>query len=184
MTERELILGCKANDEKCQELLVRKFSDRLMSVSYRYALDWPEAQDNLQEAYIIIFTEIKKFKFDQGSFEGWMKRIVARTAMRKFKLKRTKNEIHYSENIPDMVVMPDVYDKIAVEEIFKLVNELPDGFREIFNLYVVESFSFDEISQLLNITQSSVRSRLSRARKSLLKKVKLLKQNEDSQLGS
>jgi len=178
---RELILGCQANDEYYQELLVKKFSDSLLSVSYRYSLDWPEAQDNLQEAYITIFYEIHKFKLDQGSFEGWLKRIVARTAMKKFKLKRTKNEIHFADNVPDMVVLPDVYDKMAVDEIFKLVNELPDGFREIFNLYVVESFSFQEISDMLNITPSSVRSRLSRARKSLLQKVHLLTLNEDGQ---
>ncbi len=170
MTERDIILGCKAKDPKSQEALVKQYSEALLSVSFRYSKDIHEAKDHLQDAFIIIFNEIHGFKMDCGSFEGWMKRIVARSAIKKYKRKRTFFEFSMSDNINELSLKAKAYDKMKVEEVMQLIRSLPEGFRDVLNLYVLEGYSFKEIASLLNITDSSVRSRLSRARKTLIKR--------------
>ncbi len=170
MEERDIILGCKKKDKDCQELLVKRYSDVLLSVSYRYSRDLQEAKDYVQDAFIIIFSEIKDFRLDEGSFEGWMKRIVARAAIKKYKRKRTFSELSMNDHTKDVSIQARAYDRLKVDEVLELIRNLPEGFREVLNLHVLEGYSFSEISHMLNISESSVRSRLSRARKSLLKK--------------
>ncbi len=182
MNERDIILGCKANDKKCQEALVKQYSDSLLSVSYRYSKDIHEAKDHLQDAFIIIFKEIKGFRMDSGSFEGWMKRIVARSAVKKYKRKRTFYEFSMSENVRELSSKAKAYDKLKVDEVLLLIKSLPDGFREVLNLHVLEGYSFQEISNLLNITDSSVRSRLSRARKTLIKRFEIMNKFDTNKL--
>jgi len=182
MKEIDIITGCKKNDRKSQEALVKQYSDTLLSVSYRYSKDIHEAKDHLQDAFIIIFNEIKNFEVNGGSFEGWMKRIVARSAIKKYKRKRSSHEFSMSDNIKELNTQARAIDKIRVEEVLKLIRSLPEGFREVLNLHVLEGYSFQEISRLLNITDSSVRSRLSRARKVLIKRFEKIDQHNTNKI--
>jgi RNA polymerase sigma factor (sigma-70 family) len=145
-----------------QELVVR-YSARLMTVSRRYCRDLAMAEDNLQDSLINILRHIINYE-ERGSFESWMTRIVINTALKSFKKSSFKNEVMDLEQVPITPIDPEVYSKMGAEELMALINKLPHGFREVFNLYSIEGYSHKEITALLGITESTSRSQLTRAR--------------------
>ena len=144
-----------------------------MTICRRYAGDQHEAEDMLQEAFISIFSHINQFKF-AGSFEGWLKRITVNTAIKILKKGNIKiigiNNDQHELTSPDFNILSD----LNTEDLLKLVNQLPDGYRIIFNLYVVEGYSHDEIAAMLKIKTATSRSQLSKARAILKDKIILL----------
>ena len=174
LSEKQLIRGCQKGDKKCQYELVERYSATLMAICRRYAKDDPSAKDVLQEALIRIFSNIGKYQMT-GSFEGWMKKITVRCALTwldksYFQKEKALMDFHINESI-----QPDVYDYLGVEEIQKSIDELPLGFRTVFNLNVIEGFSHKEIGEILQITESASRSQLTRARRLLQEKINLKK---------
>ena len=142
----------------------------LLTVCRRYARDEAMAKDVLQETLIRIFQNIGKYK-PTGSFEGWMRRIAVRRSLQWLEKSHFKHEIH-AEIMPDEeTTVPEIYLKMGAEDILKLLNELPTGFRTVFNLFVVEGYNHKEIGELLNITENTSRSQLTRARKAMQKKL-------------
>lgn len=144
-----------------------------MSVCYRYASDVPGAEDMLQEAFIKIFSHIDQFKFE-GSFEGWMRRIVVNTALKTLQKKKMNFYEPGEQYETHQQTYPFVYAHLNAEELMKLINALPDGYRIVFNLNVVEGYSHDEIAELLNIKASTSRSQLVKARRMLQEQIKEL----------
>ncbi|MDR6342856.1 RNA polymerase sigma-70 factor (ECF subfamily) [Filimonas zeae] len=138
----------------------------MMSVCLRYAADASEAEDILQEGFIRIFSYIHQFKFE-GSFEGWLRRIVVNSALKQLQKKKIsfKEISDHQESSPRMD--PYVYSNLGEEELLKLINALPEGYRVVFNLSVIEGYSHEEIAQLLNVQPSTSRSQLVKARKML-----------------
>lgn len=165
-SEAEIIKGCQREDARFQRELVMRYSGMLMTVARRYARDEGSAEDILQEAYVRIFKNIRKYK-PSGTFEGWMRRIVINEALRILDRKYFKCEHAGLEDIPPLSLAPEVYNHLGTEELMKLIRKLPDGFREIFNLAVIEGYSHEEIGDMLNITASTSRSQLTRAKKKL-----------------
>lgn len=144
-----------------------------MTICRRYAKDYHEAEDMLQDAFISIFSHINQFK-SAGSFEGWLKRITVNTAIRilqkrKVRIVEISNDQHEMESL-DFNVLSD----LSTEDILKLINQLPDGYRMIFNLYVIEGYTHDEIARMLKIKTATSRSQLSKARGILKDKIILL----------
>ena len=173
LNERDLIHGCIRKDTNAQHTLFGKYAGILMTICRRYAGDQHEAEDMLQEAFISIFSHINQFKF-AGSFEGWLKRITVNTAIKI--LQKRKVRIIGISNEQVEVVSPDfnILSDLNTGDLLKLINQLPDGYRMIFNLYAIEGYSHDEIATMLKIKTATSRSQLSKARAILKDKIILL----------
>ena len=177
MEIEKIILGCKAGDEKSQRELVNRYSGLLFTVCRRYAKDFNDAKDILQDGFIEIFNSITKFDPAKGGLESWMKKIVARTAIRRYRRMYMVKET-YDNNIDTKGQYESgIIDRMELEYLLEVITSLPYKYRQIFNLYVFEEYSHKEISEMLGINESSSRSRLSRARQMLLEKLRKLYPN-------
>ncbi len=172
LTDEELIRGCIREEATCQKELFNRYASRMLGVCQRYARNAADAEDILQDAFIKIFNKIAQFKFE-GSFEGWIRRIMVNTALKKYSLRRYEKEVvGYEINENNQSSIDEVaYGHISQKEILDLINCLPDGYRLIFNLYVIEGFPHEEIAQMLNIQASTSRSQLVKARNMLQKQI-------------
>lgn len=166
----DLMEGCKAGDRKTQELLYKHTSAKLFALCLRYARDRMEAEDSLQMGYIKIFQKIKEYR-GEGSFEGWIRRIMVNTAIESYR----KNLKHLSlVQIEDAYEQPATgfdYSKLGMQDLLQLVQQLADGYRLVFNMYIIEGYSHKEIAQTLGISESASKSQLSRARAILKEKI-------------
>ncbi len=166
MTEHELIKGCIRQESTCQRLLFEKHGGKMMGVCMRYAQDSMEAEDMLQDGFIKVFQYINQFKFE-GSFEGWIRRIIVNTAIRHLERKKMvfkEIDDHSPENPK---VDPQAFMHLGEEDLLKLISRLPEGYRMVFNLSVIEGYSHEEIAVMLNIQAGTSRSQLVKARKML-----------------
>lgn len=170
MTESKLIYGCKALDPSCQRELVRVYSGMLYTVARRYCGDGALAQDALQEGLIRILTKIDSWKDMKGSFEGWMRRIVANESLRILE-KETRQTIVDIDDLEIEAVHPGGLDRLSEEELIYYIQCLPIGYREVFNMYIIDGFDHNEIGHALHIKPSSSRSRLTRAKELLRNKI-------------
>ncbi len=166
MQEYELIKGCLKGHEPSQKALFERYAGRMMTVCRRYSIDEMEAQDMLQDGFIRAFDKLSQFKFE-GSFEGWLRRVIVNTAIRYCQRRKTTYDETHFEKADKPDAEPSVYSGLTEEEILKLIARLPQGYRMVFNLYVIEGYSHDEIAQLLNIEAGTSRSQLVKARKML-----------------
>ena len=169
MSIEELINGCKKNDIKAQEQLYRHFAPKLFSVSLKYSRNYTEAQDNLQDGFLLIFEKINQFAF-KGSFEGWIKKVMVNFILQQYRKENFLNLVH--ENIPeeiDVVVEKDT--EIQTEFLIKIIQELPDRYRLVFNLYIIDGYSHQEIADMLSINIGTSKSNLSRAKVILKEKI-------------
>ncbi|WP_245820765.1 RNA polymerase sigma factor [Saccharicrinis aurantiacus] len=166
-----IIKQCRKNKPAAQKELYQLFSPRLFGVCLQYCKDRTEAEDNLQEGFIKIFSNIKQFNF-QGSFEGWMRRIMVNTIIASF---RKKNPVYFTDNIEDFerdYIEEQVEEsKVKLPELLKLIEELPPKYKLVFNLYALEGYTHSEISEILSISEGTSKSNLSRARKLLKDKL-------------
>ncbi len=182
MQIEQIILGCKSNDENSQKELVIRFSALLFTVCRRYARDYNDAKDILQDAFIEIFNSIHGYDPAKGGLENWMKQIVARTAIRRYRKMYMVRETYDKDVSYSNGYESNVIDKMELEDLIDLINTLPFKYKQIFNLYVFEEYSHSEIGKMLGLSESSSRSRLSRARKILIEK--LSKLNPDFKLSN
>ena len=169
MTDTELIKGCIRGDGFCQRALFNRYASALLGVSQRYARNKEDAEDILQDSFIKIFNKITQFKYE-GSFEGWMRRVVVNTALKKYSASRYDKELlvdELFENINAIQLEAPGYNHLTEKDLLALVNNLPDGYRLVFNLYVIEGYQHDEIATMLGIKASTSRSQLVKARQML-----------------
>ena len=172
MSLEQLIEQCKKNDAKAQSQLYKLYASKLFSLCLKYSRNSAEAQDNLQDAFVTIFTKITQFK-SEGSFEGWMKRIVINKAIDKYKSESFINVIVNEENLQENDTHIKEF-KIPLDKILKLIQELPSRYRLIFNLYELDHFSHKEISKMLSISEGTSKSNLHRAKLILKEKIRTL----------
>jgi RNA polymerase sigma factor (sigma-70 family) len=157
-------------------LLFETYAGRLLTICRRYTADNSEAEDVLQEALVKIFNNLNQFRFE-CPLEGWMRRIVVNTAIRACKKKKLHfREIH--ENVLDSLHSfdPSIYGELGEEDILKIICLLPDGYKLVFNLYVIDGYNHEEIAAMLGIREGTSRSQLAKARR-LLQKL-LLERNK------
>ena len=172
MSEEEIIKGCIKQKEKHQRALYDRYAGKMLMVCLRYAKSHEEAEDILQEGFIAIFENIRKFRFE-GSFEGWMRRIMVNTALKAYHKYRFHNE---QVELPDYDTHfedPNAVWLLSTKELLHMISQLPDGYRIVFNMYAIEGFSHKEIAQKLDITESTSRSQLLKARKMLQRQINL-----------
>lgn len=177
MTLEELILNCKKNDLKAQEELYKKFSGILFSVCLKYSRNYHEAEDNLQDAFITILKSIGQFK-GKGSFEGWMKRITVNTVLQKYRKQRVYN-LSNEEQIEEEVEIEIEETNIPLDYLLKIVQELPDRYRLVFTMYVLDGCPHKEISEEMEISVGTSKSNLARARKILQTKIENYNREND-----
>ncbi len=170
MSEEELINGCIQEDRASQYALYKTYAGKMLAVCHRYARTDLEAEDILQEGFIKVFDNISKFR-GNGSFEGWIRRIMVNTALKMYRKSSFKNETIGIAEDYDMPEDATVLEKISQGELMKMVQGLPEGYRIVFNLYAIEGFSHAEIAETLGVNEGTSRSQLAKARKWLQKKV-------------
>lgn len=175
--DKELIDRCLERDPKAQESLYKRFAPRMYGVCLRYSRNTLEADDILQEAFIKIFKFLKDYRY-QGSLEGWVRRIVINTAINYYKSKIHEwGEVNIERAGHEEDLKTSDIDSLTRDDLLKIIRDLPEGYRMVFNLYVIEGYNHQEIGQMLNISESTSKSQLSRARHILQEKVKQRKLN-------
>ena len=164
MDEKQLVNACLKGDSKAQKQLYERFAPKMFGVCLRYAKDDDTAQDYLQEGFIRVFNNLDKFRFE-GSFEGWIRRIVVNTALEKLrKMDVIKNSVEVEKALFKANDVEQVMDQINTGELLQLIQTLPTGFRTVFNLYAIEGYTHQEIGNMLNISEGTSKSQYSRAR--------------------
>lgn len=172
MTEYQLIKACIKEDAASQKEVFDRYSGRMMTVCLRYARSSADAEDILQDAFIKVFDKMHQFKFE-GSFEGWIRRIVVNTALKKYSLRRYEKEVvgYEIKDKDESSVEASAYSDLTAKELMDLINMLPSGYKLIFNLYVIEGYQHDEIAEMLGIQPGTSRSQLVKARNMLQKQI-------------
>lgn len=169
LEEKEIISLCIQGKSFAQKMLYDKYSKLFYAICIRYCKDQDDAQDILQDSFIKIFKNLNQFKHE-GSFEGWMKRIVVNTSIEFYR--KQMNMISYEDQYTEEEI-PIINDEITLDQtaLLDLIQTLPNGFRMVFNMYVIEGYSHAEIAEKLEISEGTSKSQLSRARVLLQKKV-------------
>ncbi len=163
MFNKELIEKCIAGERQAQEVLYRTYADKMYAVCLTYTKDEDEAADVLQEGFIRAFSKLNTFSF-QGSFEGWLRRIMVNIALAHYQKKRKVEEnlsVYKSET---QSVVGNVLDDINAEEVVKLVNQLPEKAGMVLKLYAIEGYDHQEIAELMGTSVGTSKSQLNRAR--------------------
>lgn len=160
---------CQQNDRQAQKELYDRYSNEFFRMTLRYAATKEDAEDILLQSFQKIFRDIVKYR-QEGSFEGWMKKIVIRTALTH--LRNYKNRlqlIHLDIPVAEQYqeFQAENYNQISSEEIYQMIRSLPEGYRIVFNLYVIDGYSHIEISEQLGVSVATSRSQYHRARKAL-----------------
>jgi RNA polymerase sigma factor (sigma-70 family) len=166
VTDKQLIEDCLKGNARSQHRLFQRFAGKMMTVCRRYACDQTEAEDMLQDAFIKVFTHIGQYRFE-GPLEAWIRRIVVHSALKVLQKKR----IRFADIAMEVDTIQnrdtDALSNLGAAELMKLINALPDGYRVVFNLYVIEGYDHNEIAALLDISPATSRSQLLKARRAL-----------------
>ncbi len=176
MDDATLINDCVKGNAKAQKMLFDKFAPKMMTVCLRYSSDSMDAEDVLQDGFVKVFNKIVDFKMD-GSLEGWIRRIMVNTALdairknKKYAMDANIDEVGYKISNSE-----SASDNMEAEDLMKLVNSMPEGYKLVFNLFAIEGYSHKEISELMNISENTSKSQYSRARsylRTLLEKLEI-----------
>jgi RNA polymerase sigma factor (sigma-70 family) len=154
-------------NQKMQQLLYAQFAPAMYSQCLRYTKSKADAEDLLQEGFIKIFRNLDKFR-NEGSFEGWLKKIMFRTAVSHFRRTAKKTHTHQTELcqfIEDRET--NVFDTLAQKDLVNIVFKLPTGYRTVFTMFVIEGYNHKEIAGILGCSEGSSKSQLSRSRTQL-----------------
>ncbi len=173
--EKKLIEGCLQGKRKACALLYNRYASTMLGVCLRYCRNLTDAEDVLQDGFIKVFTSMGTFRHE-GSLEGWVRKIMVNTAVDHYnKQSREGHAIHFEEingtNFPDRAGDEDEADLPAddftEDDLMKMIQDLPDGYRLVFNMYAIEGYSHQEIADTLNISVNTSKTQLFKARRML-----------------
>ncbi|WP_317131295.1 RNA polymerase sigma factor [Polaribacter sp. IC073] len=170
---------CCQQKLEAQSKVYQLYVDKLFVVCLKYSKNYQDAEDTLQDSFIVIFDKIKQYK-NKGSFEGWLKRITINTALQKY---RTTTRLEIVEEVLDQDSIDEVdfdNENLEVHFLLQLIQQLPDRYRLVFNLYVLDNYAHKEIASLLKISEGTSKSNLSRARKILKNQLEIHQQKEQN----
>ncbi len=168
--ENDWIEGCKRQNRQAQQALYEFYSGKMYALCCRYIKNKMEAEDVLVVAFTKIFDRIKQYK-NEGSFEGWMRRVMVNESLsylRKNKNMYVETEIEAADR---EVNIDTIENHLEAEDLMKMIELLPTGYRIVFNLFAVDGFSHQEIADQLGISENTSKSQLSRARGLLQKRL-------------
>lgn len=166
MELNQIINGCKKNDRKCQKAFVDQFSPYLFGVCRRYVSDTAKAKDCLQDSLVHILSNINKYE-DKGSFKSWAARVTATQCLQLIRREKKHITFDISEN-EEPAEEESISDRLEVEDVLAFLETIPEKYRIAVNMYIIEGYSHKEISEYLDITESSSRSLVARARKMIV----------------
>jgi RNA polymerase sigma factor (sigma-70 family) len=167
-SEEAIIEGCKRKKPVYQEALYQRYARKMMGVCSRYGRTQFESEDIFQEAFVKVFQYIHTYQ--GGSFEAWLKRIFVNTAINHYhKNKKHYNQLEYEEAPDTILEHEDILSSLTTAELLEAINQLPEGNRLIFNLFVLEGYTHKEIGDMLGIHEGTSKSQLARAKASLKK---------------
>lgn len=163
MTDEEIIQGCIQKDLRSQKHLYDRYASKMMGVCLRYANNSDEAKDLLQDGFIKVFQHISSFKFE-GELAGWIKKIMVNNALeqiRKRKIVFEKLEDDFADSDSEYHTGESQHD---VKDLLRMLQQLPQGYRTVFNLYAIEGYTHKEIAERLEIEEGTSKSQYARAR--------------------
>lgn len=169
----QIIKACQKNKPDAQRKLYEQFSGKMFGVCLQYAKDYTEAEDILQDGFVKVFTKISQYNF-KGSFEGWVRRIMVNCALERFRKQNLLYSVSEIQEYDNKMVVDDVLSEVSSKELLSVIQELSPQYKTVFNLYAIEGYSHQEISEMLNISVGTSKSNLSRARVILQEKVEKL----------
>jgi RNA polymerase sigma factor (sigma-70 family) len=165
MLNAEIIEQCIEGSRIAQEKLYNFYASRMRGTCLRYSSSVFEAEDIFQEGFIRVFANLKNYK-NQGSFDGWIRRIIVNTAIDTYKKNLVrKDQVSYEGLEDHEITQVEIADQLDEKDMLNALSKLPDGYRMVFNLYAIEGFSHKEIAEMLNISESTSKSQLFKARK-------------------
>jgi RNA polymerase sigma factor (sigma-70 family) len=167
----DIVKGCAEGKRQAQEDLYHMFAGKMYSVCLRYSRDQDEAKDNLQDGFIKVFSNIRQYK-GTGSFEGWVRRIMVNTALQKYRGQYQLYALNDNETKAYNIPVENVMEAMGEKELLDIIHELPPRYKLVFNMYAIEGYSHKEIGEILDITEGTSKSNLSRARDILQDKLK------------
>lgn len=169
MTDEQIIDGCLKKNAVAQKFLYDNFSGKMMGVCLRYCDSEQEAEDVLQNGFITVFEKLESFKAE-GSFEGWIRKIIVNTALSNIRKNKKFRQNIAIDKVEFMLSTPSqVGADFAARDLLKIIQQLPKGSRTVFNLFAIEGYSHGEIAAMLNISEGTSKSQYSRARAYLQK---------------
>jgi len=165
MSDEQLVKKCLEKDALAQKYLFDLYSRKMMGVCLRYSRDLEEAQDVLQMGFIKVFEKLDMYN-RKGSLEGWIRKIIVNTALDNIrKNKKFMNDIELDKVDYQMQnYNEDAIDVLSARDLLDVIQKMPPGFKTVFNMYVIEGYSHQEIAEELNISVNTSKSQLSRAR--------------------
>jgi RNA polymerase sigma-70 factor (ECF subfamily) len=174
-TDAELIEGCLRGKRSYHRHLYNRYAVKMLSVCMRYIKSQAEAEDVLQEGFINVFLKLKSFR-QEGSLEGWIRRIMINTSLMQLrnKIMISSGNENEAADLPadDTLENEDSFwNTLSSQELFEIIHSLPEGYKTVFLLYVLDDFSHKEIAEMLGITEGTSKSQLSRAREMLKTRV-------------
>lgn len=174
--EETLIKRCVKREHKAQKALYDQFASKMMGVCRRYLSNLEEAEEALSNGFIKVFTNLEGYE-SKGSFEGWIRKIMVRECLMYIRSKKTF--VEYTDQIEkhDTQIAFGADLELDKEELMTLIDELPDGYRTVFNMYAIEGYKHQEIATMLNISESTSKTQLLRARKLLQTKIEELEKS-------
>ena len=172
MDDETLVQKCISGNAGAQRELFDRFSPLMLGVAMRYIKDRERSEDVLQDGFIKVYKNLHRFEH-KGSLEGWIRRIIVNTALDQIrKYKKEQTNIELDDTSFELVQKSDAVERLQAEVLMEIVQQLPDGYRIVFNMFAIEGYSHKEIADELNITESTSKSQYSRAKSVLRKTLK------------
>ena len=174
MDDATLVKECVKGNAKAQHMLFERFSRKMLGVCLRYSKKLEEAEDVLQDGFIKVFSNLKEFT-NEGSLEGWIRRIMVNTALDAIR-KNTKFLKDISIDVVDFQIGNNDYtiEKMNAEDLLSLINSMPEGYKVVFNMYAIEGYKHNDIATTLGISESTSKSQYLRAKAYLRAKLELI----------
>jgi len=174
MEDSALVKKCIKGDARAQRALFEKFAPKMLGVCMRYAKNSDQAEDILQDGFVKVFTKLSNYS-GNGSLEGWIRRIIVNTALDEIRRNiKFQNNISVDDVDYKLELDSHIVEGLAAEDLMKIINDLPDGYRIVFNMFAIEGYSHKEIAMQLNISENTSKSQYSRARAYLKNKLEEL----------
>jgi len=174
MSETQLLQGCLAQDQQCQKALYEQYKVQMFRLCLRYSNSRADAEDILQDGFIRIFSDLHQYS-GKGALGGWIRKVMVNTALQH--IRKNKRVPHFLE-IDQVAELKEaeeqIYSRIGAKALTKMIQTLPPGYKMIFNLYVVDGYTHQEIANQLKISINTSKSQLSKAKAALRKKLEHL----------
>ncbi|MDP5011951.1 MAG: sigma-70 family RNA polymerase sigma factor [Crocinitomicaceae bacterium] len=171
MDDTTLVIECVKGNPRAQRMLFDRFSSKMLGVCLRYAKDSEQADDILQDGFVKVFTKLKDFK-NAGSLEGWIRRVMVNTALDQIRKNgKTLGDISVEDVQYKIENNDHIAERLMAEDLLKLINSMPDGYKVVFNMFAIEGYTHNEIADTLGISESTSKSQYSRARAYLRERI-------------